>query len=190
MGEDAGYKALKDYSRNLQAYIDEGITCGLTESDTRAKFIDVFLCKCLGWDESCIRREVSHWNDDHKAAIDYLLSIMQPLLVVEAKRLAKLFELPDVNSRLLYSLEGTIQSCPIIWDAIQQARAYCDSAGAPYAIVTNGRQFALFHAITTGINWKKGNVAVFDVLSLLDRHFQVIYRCLSPIVLPEIRTRH
>jgi hypothetical protein len=60
MGEDAGYKALRDYSANLQAYINEGIIGGLTESDTRAKFIDVFLCKCLGWDEkSCVRREVT-----------------------------------------------------------------------------------------------------------------------------------
>ena len=126
MGEDAGYKALRDYSANLQAYINEGIIGGLTESDTRAKFIDVFLCKCLGWDEkSCVRREVTYWDDAPKAAIDYLLSIMQPLLVVEAKKSGKPFELPDADRRLLYSLEGTIQSCPIIWGAIQQARAYC-----------------------------------------------------------------
>ena len=180
MSEDAGYKALKDYSADLEAYIHEGIIDGLTESDTRAKFIDVFLCKCLGWDESCIRREKTYWDDEQKAAIDYVLSSIQPLLVVEAKKSGKLFELPDVGRRLLYSLGGTIQSCPIIWGAIQQARAYCDCVGAPYALVTNGRQFGLFRAITTGINWKKGNVAVFDVPSLLARHFHHVHWCLSP----------
>ena len=134
MNEDLAYTALKEYSANLTTYIEAGIMKGLTESDTRAKFIDVFLRECLGWPEANIRREFTYWDDSRRAAIDYTLSVMAPMLVVEAKKAGLMFELPNNRSQFIYSLSGTVQSCPVLWSAIQQARAYCDGKGVPYGL--------------------------------------------------------
>jgi hypothetical protein len=69
--EDAAYKALAQYAGSINEYFQEDIT----ESDTRAKFIDVFLRDVLGWQESNIRRELTYWSEGEKAAIDYVMAI-------------------------------------------------------------------------------------------------------------------
>ena len=129
----------------------------------------------LGWPEHHIKRERTYWNEAGRAAIDYEVGIRTPLFVVEAKRQRVEFELPHERSPFLYSLSGEIASRPNIWAAIVQARKYCDDHGVPYAIATNGRQFAIFKAVTLHKGWREGNVAVFDIDTLLKKHFSVVY---------------
>ena len=67
MVSDQRYKSLTEFKNNIDQYLDEG----LSESDTRAKFIDIFLRDILGWREEDLRRERTFWTDETKAAIDY-----------------------------------------------------------------------------------------------------------------------
>jgi len=175
MDQDSAYKEFQSYCTKLDDYLGEE----LTESDTRAKFIDSFLKDVLGWTEKEIRRERTYWEDKKKAALDYEVGFKNPILVVEAKRHSIDFELPGPRFQLLYSLDGVIQSHPRIWGAIKQARKYCDDNGRVYALVTNGRQFALYKAITVNRPWTTGKVAVFNMETLKSKCFTEVYTALS-----------
>ena len=175
MTADDTYQRLKKYEEELQEYLGQD----LSESDTRAKFIDFFLREVLGWPELHIERERTYWNETGRAAFDYAVGIRTPLFVMEAKRQSIAFELPRKGSQFLYSLNGEISSYPHIWGAILQVRQYCDDHGVPYAVATNGRQFALFKAVTLHKGWREGNVAVFDINTLLTKHFRSVYDGLS-----------
>ena len=112
---DARYKALTQYKTDLGGYLSQP----LSEADTRAKFIDVFLKDILGWQEEDLRRERTFWTDEKKAAIDYEVGRPRVLFLVEAKRLSIDFEFPNSSGRHLYRLDGVIASCPCLWDAVQ-----------------------------------------------------------------------
>ncbi len=172
---DVAYKSFTDYIGKVATYLSEDIS----ESDTRAKFIDVFLRDVLGWQETNIRRELTYWSEGEKAAIDYIVGHGANFLVVEAKRQMIEFELPSDRQQLLYKLDGVVKSHPKLWATIQQARTYCDDNGIPFALVTNGRQFALFKAITLNKSWKSGSVAVFNLETLRDAVFSKIFKALS-----------
>ena len=172
---DARYKALTQYRATLATYLSEP----LSEADTRAKFIDVLLKDVLGWREEDLRRERTFWTQGERAATDYEVGRPLPVFLVEAKRLMTDFELPDSTGRHLYRLDGVIGSCPRLWDAILQARTYCDDKGIRFALITNGSRFALFRAITLGRPWREGNAAVFSLDTLLGKHFVPFHDCLS-----------
>jgi len=175
MNSDKAYQRLQQYEDELKDYLDRD----LSESDTRAKFIDFFLRDVLGWPERNIERERTYWNEDGRAALDYAVGIRMPLFVLEAKRKNTSFEIPHARSPFLYTLNGEIGSCPNVWAAIVQARKYCDDHGVPYAVATNGSQFALFKAVTLHQGWKEGHAAVFDIGTLLKKHFREVYAALS-----------
>lgn len=175
MDIDSAFRALITYRKHLTEYL----AIPLSESDTRAKFIDVFIKDVLGWDEVNIRREHTYWTEEERAAIDYELRITSPILLIEAKRLAKRFELPTATGSALYALDGVVQSRPVLWDAILQARRYCDDCGFPFALVTNGEEFALFRAITTGYPWKQGKLLVFTLSTLEYKHFADVFMALA-----------
>ena len=175
MNKDDAYNALLQYIADLPTYLNEN----LTESDTRAKFVDVFLKDVLGWREELIRRERTFWDNGEKAVLDYEVGYGKPLFVVEAKRQRHEFEIPDTRSPFLYKLDGVIQSHRSIWEVICQGKKYCDRTGIPYAIVTNGQQFAVFRAITIGFPWQSGSAAVFDVHGLRDRYFSQVFNALA-----------
>ena len=172
---DVRYKALVQYAGKLEDYLTEP----LSEADTRAKFIDVFLRDVLGWPESNIRRERSHWTDGKRAAIDYEVGSPSPLFLVEAKRLSLVFELPNDTGRHTFKLNGVVRSHPILWDAIEQARAYCDERGIAFAFVTNGTQLGLFRAVSIGRPWHEGSLFVASVETLLHKHFAAFHDALS-----------
>lgn len=175
MQSDERYRALSDFRGQIDTYL----AAGLSESDTRAKFIDALLTKVVGWEEDDLRRERTFWSDGNRAAIDYEVGLPRPLFIVEAKRLLTPFELPDSSGRTIYSLNGVIASCPALWGAITQARAYCDEWGIPFALVTNGRQYVLFRAVCLGQSWREGNAFVASLDTLLSKHFRAFHHALS-----------
>lgn len=175
MTADDAYQRLLKYEQELKEYLDRD----LSESDTRAKFLDYFVRDVLGWQECHIGREKTYWNENGRAALDYAIGIRTPLFVLEAKRINHSFELPSQHSPFLYSLKGEIQGRPHIWTAIMQVRKYCDDHGVPYGVVANGRQFALFKAVTLNKGWQEGQIAVFDINTLLKKHFRAVYDALS-----------
>ncbi len=175
MQSDQRYESLSGF----QASIGKYLTDGLSESDTRAKFIDIFLTTVLGWAEEDLRRERTFWSDGNRAAIDYEVGIPRPVFIVEAKRLLTPFELPDTSGRSLYSLNGAIASCPSLWSAITQARSYCDEWGIPFALVTNGKQYTFFRAVCLGRSWRKGNAFVASLDTLLSKTFRQFHDALA-----------
>ena len=95
MNEDRAYQELTKYSAEVDKYLQEE----LSEADTRAKFVDVFIKNVLGWREEDIRRERTYRDEDKRAALDYEVGVGKPLFVVEAKRQRQDFELPNPGLR-------------------------------------------------------------------------------------------
>ena len=78
------------------------------EADTRFRFIDTILTKCLGWEPKDINNE--DVVDEHYA--DYKLNLFRPVAVWEAKRTGNYFELPVGKHRLIYPLKSLCKDNP------------------------------------------------------------------------------
>ena len=171
--------ALKKLDK-LIVLLDEYIKDHFSEADTRVKFIDPLLIDVLGWNEYLhIRREENFRNDNERRCIDYIVSLQEPILVVEAKRNLKEFEIPISMDRINYSLSGVMQKWKHAWSAICQVQNYCVNAGARYAIVTNGHQYIAFKAVSERTSWLKGHALVLGSPEILRKHITLFYECLS-----------
>jgi len=161
---------------NLEEYIRDHFS----EADTRVKFIDPLLIDVLGWNEFLhIRREENFTNDNQRRCIDYVVSLQEPILVVEAKKNLHEFEIPVSIDQINYSLNGVMQKWKHAWSAICQAQNYCVNIGARYALVTNGRQYIAFKAVSERTSWLKGRALVLGSPEILRNHVTLFYECLS-----------
>ena len=91
------------------------------EADTRSKLVDRLLINCLGWPEDSIRRELII----HDERLDYLLSVDQPILVVEAKRHGLSFAIPPRAQHYSVKIDTLLRANPSLTDDIEQ---YMDTA--------------------------------------------------------------
>ncbi len=176
--EDTAFARLSDFNEHAKDYLQ----APFSEADTRARFIDPLLFNVLGWhdDPHELTREWTYHDDAGRHAIDYLFTIGEPILVVEAKKNLARFEIPDGSAHTRYKLDGVIQGWPTAWSAITQARAYCDAKGARYCLVTNGHQFIVFQAIREhGGSWERGSALVYKSIEVLRQHFGDFYSSLS-----------
>ena len=172
-------EALKQFD-NLITQLEQYLNNHYSEADTRVKFIDPFLTLVLGWDEYLhIRREENYKDNEERRCIDYVLSLQQPVLVVEAKKNLKKFEIPTKSNRINYSLSGVIKFWKNAWDAICQVQEYCIHEGARYALVTNGHQYIAFKAISERTSWLKSNALVLGSSDILRKNITLFYECLS-----------
>lgn len=175
MSLDDGNAEFRSLSKDIDAYV----TKHYSEADTRVKFIDPFLTKCLGWNEHLhIEREESYADDEGRKCIDYTLSLKTPILIVEAKKNLKDFEIPETDSRK-YKLDGAIKNWKNAWSAIQQAQRYAVRKGARYAVVTNGRQWIIFKAISEQPSWLNGWCLAYSTPDEMLADFTRVYRCIS-----------
>ena len=95
----AGLSAL---SRLLEDMKSESLN--LNEADTRHRFIDRLIHKCLGRDRTQTHLE-RHVNGDYS---DYELGI-PPQIVIEAKRAGKSFERPSETNKSI------VRSLGVLW---------------------------------------------------------------------------
>ena len=147
-----------------------------TETDTRSKFIDKFLIECLGWKEEDIRRELS---SDGKR-LDYVLSLMRPSVVVEAKRASIKF--PVVNERKIRKINigKYLKANPTMLEHLTQVRSYCVEWSVPLAVLTNGETYFCFVALRTdGVNWKEGDLIVTPNIFNSQIDFSEVFSLLS-----------
>jgi predicted type IV restriction endonuclease len=173
---DTALQKLDILIQNLDTYIKDHYS----EADTRVKFIDPLLTDVLGWNEYLhIRREENYKEDEERRCIDYLVSLQEPVLVVEAKKNLKEFEIPTTVERVRYSLDGVIKDWKNAWSAIRQVQGYCVHTGARYALVTNGHQYIAFKAISERTSWLKGHALVLRSPEILRKNFTLFYECLS-----------
>jgi hypothetical protein len=161
-----------------------------TEADTRSKFIDTVLIKCLEWGEQDIRRELS---SDRKR-LDYLLATTRPVVVVEAKK-ANL-DLPVIKSatQVRQKINRLLNANPGLREHMRQVAEYCWRFSAPVAVLTNGRSYISFIAVRTdGIKWEDGDaLSISDIFAdtfnfselfnLLSRQSVVAGRLLSTLI--------
>ncbi|MBM4036452.1 MAG: hypothetical protein FJ291_32350, partial [Planctomycetes bacterium] len=147
-----------------------------SEADTRSKFIDTVVIECLGWEEPDIRRERS--TDGLR--LDYVLSIAQPIIVVEAKRASFVLPVTRAKGRHRVRLGSLLAANPTLHDAIMQVRAYCDQASVAVAALTNGRTYIVFLAVRTdGVRWEDGDALVFPDIFAADFDFTDMFTLLA-----------
>jgi hypothetical protein len=149
----------------------------LNEADTRAKIIDILIKDCLGWDESCLRRE-NHVNVGY---IDYKLMFNDIyMLIIEAKREGDYFEIPITMNSRMYKISGSISTVNNLIKAMKQVRSYCiDDIGCKYAVVCNGHQLVLFPTITINKSWTDAYCIVFNSLDDIKANFNIFWNILS-----------
>ena len=147
------------------------------EAETRFRFIDLFLTKCLGWPRPLIHVETR----EDGTYTDY--ELREPRSTIwEAKRVGKYFDLPANPARkLVCSLKSIMQSSVEAEAAIQQAQGYCSSRGVQFAVICNGHQLVAFLATRwDGTSPFDGGCLAIDGYLQLKSEFPRIWQNLSP----------
>lgn len=147
------------------------------EAQNRFQFIDRLLTECLGWEKPDISVEI---YDELGGRSDYLLG-KPPKAILEAKKEAKVFEIPPTGSpSTVRKIQPLILASKNFSDAVLQVIPYCAIYGAPIAVVCNGPQLAVFQAIIPGQPPLEGECYFFNGFSSYINNFPLLWRLLSP----------
>lgn len=148
------------------------------EANTRLQVVDEIL-GLLGWSKSEFSPEESTGIGNYT---DYLIRVNgNPHLVIEAKKLGKVFTLPKTLNRKEYLAKYLINACGIeLKEAMTQAAQYCNERGAPYAVVTNGEQWIIFRGLaSTQKGWIDFKTTIFYSSEMLKQNFSAFWNLLS-----------
>lgn len=147
------------------------------EATTRLQLIDTLLYEILGWSKADTVAE--HPFEGEYA--DYILSAPRPMVVWEAKREGKYFDLPS-------GVKGNVQSLASLRRinntdlnaALDQAAAYCYQRGIPVAVVCNGHHLVAFLAVRLdGVPPHEGKCLIFVSFEHMLDNFELLWNCLS-----------
>lgn len=167
-------KAYQQFLKRADIYSE--FAPDLSESDTRAKYIDGLLVDVMGWDEVDIQRE-EHIDGGF---IDYTLSLMQPCMVVEAKKASLIFNLPASTTKRTFKIGGVLSNCSELMAAMQQARTYANERGITYCLVTNGIQYIFFRANNQlGVKWTDQVAVIFRDFDDIKKNFDLFSQALA-----------
>src|SRR5690606_14237500 len=151
---DTGYERLTQ----LTEYWQKTDNSKRNEATTRLHLIDRLFFECLGWDEDDCKAEESQGTE----YTDYEFYIAKRVLIVEAKKEGKYFNIPINKNRMQYSLPSLVRDSDNLNEAITQVSSYCQNRGAELAVVCNGHQVVAFVATRNdGIAPLDGNAIVF-----------------------------
>lgn len=144
----------------------------LNEADTRHQIIDPLIHDVLGWPRA--RVNVEEFIAPGYA--DYVLrrSDGSLILLLEAKRSGKTFELPasaTEGSAAFYMTVRTLLTDESTRAAMMQVRSYCVDNGCEVAAITNGRQFVFFRVFQRDADWKALKAFVVPDLSYFSMRF-------------------
>jgi GTPase SAR1 family protein len=147
------------------------------EAQNRFQFVDRLLIECLGWDSLDIEVEKI---DGLGGKADYILG--RPVkAVLEAKREAKLFEVPPTgSSTILRKIAPLLRTSKTLEDAVHQVIPYCAIHGAQIAVVCNGPQTAIFQALIPGQSPLEGECFFFNGFDSYVKNFSLLWKLLSP----------
>lgn len=146
------------------------------EADTRFRFIDTILTKCLGWEPKDINNE--DVVDEHYA--DYKLNLFRPVAVWEAKRTGNYFELPVGKHKIIYPLKSLCKDNPEFKKALIQVSGYCHERGIQVGVVSNGWQFVAFLANRNdSIRPLEGDALVIPSIESFLSNYKEVWNCLS-----------
>ena len=154
----------------------------LTEADSRAQIIDPLL-RDLNWPDEQTKREPYAGWADHKGFIDYLLMVRnKPLMVVEAKKVGRQFDIPALLAKQKQTtyekLFATASSD--LREALQQCVRYATHCGATFSCATNGADFVFFKSHHGSRPLPQAKCILFvgwdDVLQRLDEFMDLFDR--------------
>ncbi|MGM0828988.1 MAG: hypothetical protein ACQEU4_12240 [Bacillota bacterium] len=146
---------------------------GLSESDTRSKFIDSLFLNVLGWSDTEIKRE------DYVNKIgyyDYLLASSKSKFIIEAKKTDVKFPMPK-DRTIKY---GSLDSKSPLKKAIEQGINYAVTKKVNVVAVCNGQQIAVTYIPYTLIQ-SYNDTYLFRDLKDIKEKFNLIYNLFSPI---------
>jgi len=172
---------LPEYERALsvleELVLDAGADPERNEAATRLRFIDRLLQDCLGWAPDEIEPE-EHLSGDY---LDYVLGKPERAAVVEAKRTAVHFSLPEgVPGERYVALKTIYKASAINQSAVDQVLRYANAAGIAVAVLCNGHQLVVFLASRQdGVAPLSGRAIVFSSLEEMLEDFQVLWNTLS-----------
>jgi hypothetical protein len=148
-----------------------------SEAQNRFQFIDRLLIECLGWEKPDIDVETF---DELGGRSDYRLG-KPPKAVLEAKKEAKLFEIPPTGKpTILRKIQPLLQSSKSFTDAVHQIIPYCAINGSQIAVICNGPQLAIFQAIISGQSPLEGECYFFNGFNSYIEYFPLLWKLLSP----------
>jgi hypothetical protein len=147
------------------------------EATTRLQLIDRLFFECLGWSREA-NIELEQSQDGEYA--DYTFLAPRRIMIVEAKREGKYFEVPAGNERLVVKLVTICRDNADLRAAVEQAMSYCQRRGVPIGVVANGHQLIAFLAVRTdGIAPMEGQAMVFPSFEFMSRNFLQLWQALS-----------
>lgn len=147
------------------------------EATTRFHLINSLFLDCLGWNKADI--EIEHQENGERT--DYEFYAPRKVLIVEAKREGKYFELPiSTNKRIEFSIPALRRDYTDVKMALFQVSDYCQHRGVPFGAVCNGHQIILFIASRRdGQSPLDGRALVFDSLQTMLENFVEFWNVLS-----------
>jgi GTPase SAR1 family protein len=170
------YEKCRENLENLVSWTKQVEVENRNEATTRFHLIDTIILDCLDWHKEDIKTEEAFEGE----YTDYTLSLVRPVVIIEAKREGNYFELPEGMKGLEYSIDSLCKDNPIFKKAIQQVCGYCQERGVEIAVVSNGWQYVAFVAVRLdGIPPLKGNAIVFSSLEKIQSHFLEFWNFLS-----------
>ncbi len=142
------------------------------EATTRLHLVDRLFFECLGWSRDDAVAEEPHG----KEYTDYTFSTTRRILIVEAKKEGKYFELPAGRRRPQRKIRGLMQDHPELREALHQVMQYCQRRGVPFAAVTNGHQLvAVIAARNDGVPPADGYALVFPSFEVMLSTFKDLW---------------
>lgn len=149
-----------------------------TESDVRLKIVDTVLTSVLGWAKADLLTEERAGAGylDYKLSIDGIGRV-----IVEAKRIAREFDLSQRECANSYKLSGPTLKNADVQEGIRQAIEYSAYKGTELACVTNGDEWVVFRSnrIGDGSDTLDGKAFVFTSLECVRDSFATFYDLLS-----------
>ncbi|HEV7302357.1 MAG TPA: hypothetical protein VGN72_23665 [Tepidisphaeraceae bacterium] len=168
---EAGLSALENLSaRAVYRKADRN------EDTTRLHLVDALFFEVLGWDKAECVTEEAHGGE----YADYVFSNPQPILIVEAKREGKYFEVTSGSNDPNQSLRPLIRGNAELKAALEQVCGYCQTRGVKYGVATNGHQIVAMVAVRDdGVPPLDGRALVFGSFEEIKSSFHVFWNGLS-----------
>ena len=147
------------------------------EATTRLHLINTLFLDCLGWTKNDVKAEEQEGGE----RTDYEFSAPRRILIVEAKREGKYFELPvGTSEKIEFSIPSLCRDYSDLKEALEQVAQYCQHRGAPFGSVCNGHQIVAFiSSRQDGKSPLEGRALVFDSLDRMLECFFDLWKVLS-----------
>lgn len=151
------------------------------EATTRHHLIDVLIHDCLRWPREDVIAEESLDGQ----YTDYSFTSPRRILIVEAKREGKYFEVP-AGSTLEVPLLSLTRGASEVSSAVRQVAQYCQTRGVPLAAACNGHQLVCFLASREDSRPPlEGKAIVFRSLQHMINNFLDLWQLLSKPAIAE-----